>query len=748
MIWSRFVVLRLSRYTGIVGTMILLALGAVTAASAANRNGEAGETLPIWSLSTLEKRLADPDELLIAAADLEAAAARLAQQRTKQGTKLFAGVGGGLSNDTSLDSDDQRYSTYDLRAGVRYPLLGRANAEQRDVVEAETAVLEKEQRLELARRQSLSLLRRSYVLYWSAQEKLRLTQAFLAGEPGQVKLLAHRQQSGYLLESDRLEFHSAFDLARRNQHNLVAASQTALLTIQRLVTISSAFNAAPPDGLVLPVEAAALPRLARENHPSVVLLAKRLQGLEQQIPLARHADTNAHVDLYTAAGVDDAQKHPEYSINLSFSVELPLKGLAQGENHAQQSAQALASKCRRELALERFAVGARVEEALALYRAAEADVAFAVQRLQAAAIRVRENRLRTAMEGDSLERLQQSRFTYYQACIDAVDAQVRQWNALIELVEYAGSRGDGDQGEGKASTASVTDRIDLGLLRGSDGTETRGTAPARKTAAQPSSLSTVFPDGTSLYVWKTAQFQALSQSDPAFVDRLRAAEVRRVLLSLDQQQIDALADPGERARFSSWLNRLRGQGIKAELLLGEPLWILPEHRPKLLAIVSSLATLPFTGLHLDIEPDQLERLHREAPGMLAEWIATLEAARRISPWPLGVSVHPRYVQADQKGADIVLEFERLGISEVVLMVYISNPERVAQVVGPILKRAPQLKFSVAQSVEPELSLEESHYQVGRKAFADRMARLAPLIDAPNLSGLVVQDWNRLQEMQP
>ena len=82
------------------------------------------------------------------------------------------------------------------------------------------------------------------------------------------------------------------------------------------------------------------------------------------------------------------------------------------------------------------------------------------------------------------------------------------------------------------------------------------------------------------------------------------------------------------------------------------------------------------------------------------------------------------------------------------MVYVSNPDRVAQVVQPILKRSPGISFSVAQSVEPELPVQESHYRAGRELFAARMSRLAGLINAPNFAGLVVQDWIRWQEMKP
>lgn len=709
------------------------------------------EFLPVCSLNELEQQLSTPDEVLIAAADLEAGEAQLAQQRSEQGLKLFAGAGTGLTNNTALDGGDRLYTTYELRAGLRYPLLGRADAEERGIVEAQTSVREKEQRLQLVKRQSLSLLRQSYVTYWSAQEKIKLNRAFFTDESRQRQLLTRRQQAGYLLEADRLEFLSAFDLVRRNQETLLAAQRTALHTMQRLTATSVAFTARAPILAISLNDLNGLPESAIETWPSIALLRERLRGLEQQVPLMRNSGANANFDVYTASGIDDTQDAPEYSVGVSLSVELPLGNLAGKGHPAQQSAQALAVKCRRELALERNTIRTRIQEMLALYRASETDIFFATQRLRAAAERVRENGLRTAMEGDSLERLLQSRYAYYQANIDAVDAQARQWNYLISLLEYASTPPEQQKNKQTSQPKTVIDGIDL-LLLGNNATDDPQNGLQRDRTPKHKIDAGSVPHGTldisGLYVWQTKQFKAQVESDPDFLARLQVAGIRRLLLSLDQEQIDALADPSTRAVFSAWLQQSSKRGMKIELLLGEPLWILPEHRPKLLAIIHALADLPFSGLHLDLEPDQLPKQGKQGGVPVKEWVATLKAAKGASPWPLGVSMHPRYFQPPGKRGGLGDTLRRLGVSEVVLMVYVSNPQRVVQLVNPVLKASPGLRFSVAQSVEPELSAEESHSHVGRAQFTARMNRLSPLLHAQNFNGIIVQDWTRWQEMKP
>ena len=82
------------------------------------------------------------------------------------------------------------------------------------------------------------------------------------------------------------------------------------------------------------------------------------------------------------------------------------------------------------------------------------------------------------------------------------------------------------------------------------------------------------------------------------------------------------------------------------------------------------------------------------------------------------------------------------------MLYSTTADRVRAVVAPILAAWPGLRFSLAQSVEPELPATESHFTAGRAEFARRMTALAATFDQANFTGIVVQDWTRWQEMQP
>ena len=65
-----------------------------------------------------------------------------------------------------------------------------------------------------------------------------------------------------------------------------------------------------------------------------------------------------------------------------------------------------------------------------------------------------------------------------------------------------------------------------------------------------------------------------------------------------------------------------------------------------------------------------------------------------------------------------------------------------------MRRWPALRFGVAQSVEPELGKEESHFLAGRAVFARRMDALVRKLALPNFTGIIIQDWSRWQEMGP
>ncbi len=252
----------------------------------------------------------------------------------------------------------------------------------------------------------------------------------------------------------------------------------------------------------------------------------------------------------------------------------------------------------------------------------------------------------------------------------------------------------------------------------------------------------------SVYVWNSRRILYQAKNDPLLWRTLTQYGINRLLLSLDRRQIDGLAQAGNKTDLQRFIARAGTRGIRVALLLGEPLWILPEYRPDLLGIISRLEDLPFSGLHLDLEPDQLDRKKVRRQDLVDNLVRTLQAVTAVSPWPVGVSLHPRYLDPGQS-ISLGNRLTDLGIAEVTLMIYVADPARVSRRALPILKQYPALPIAVAQSVEPVLPAGESYAGKGRHCFRRQMRQLrSTLALAANFTTLVIQSWQDFIELAP
>ena len=88
-----------------------------------------------------------------------------------------------------------------------------------------------------------------------------------------------------------------------------------------------------------------------------------------------------------------------------------------------------------------------------------------------------------------------------------------------------------------------------------------------------------------VYLWESRPW---IEGRAADWEALRRFGIVRLLVSLDAAQIKATATPTGAARLRGFLERAHGAGVSVDLLLGEPLWILPGHRQNLLRIIQQL----------------------------------------------------------------------------------------------------------------------------------------------------------------
>ena len=172
-------------------------------------------------------------------------------------------------------------------------------------------------------------------------------------------------------------------------------------------------------------------------------------------------------------------------------------------------------------------------------------------------------------------------------------------------------------------------------------------------------------------------------------------------------QIRAVSRPDGEHRLRRFVEVAHRHGVAVELLLGEPTWILPGHRRDLLAVLQSLKAFAFDGLHLDMEPNQLD------PALFSEEYLLAQLVRTLA-----------------------------------LMIYVADPDRAAARAMPIIKAYPEIVFSVAVSVESYVDGGVSWASMGRQNARTAMRQLQSALDANRLKQIILQSWSDWERMDP
>ncbi len=366
----------------------------------------------------------------------------------------------------------------------------------------------------------------------------------------------------------------------------------------------------------------------------------------------------------------------------------------------------------------------------------EQTAQFAAVRLAAADAAVEERGLRAVkLEGDVAEQLQRARIQHYGAAKALVEADraMVYWYADWARFETTPC----EAAPGKAGPQ---------LHPPDDVTAARATSTARaaslRTAAQPLDPGivqavTAVAANRALYLWRSAEWlrYAGTELGQHKFAQMHSAGIARLLISLDAGQMRrAMADPLPLVRA---VRSTQEHGLRVELLLGDPGWIRPEQRGRLLAIIDGLKSVPFDGLHLDLEPEQIDSAPDKLPALLGLLAQTLAAASAASPWPLALSIHPRDLEVRVGESSFAQVLLRLRVSPTI-MVYVANPERAVAIAEPLLGHYPQLSFSVALSLEKSLGPQESLWSYPEDERRRRIARVETRLAAGNFSGLTLQ----------
>ncbi|MDR1648453.1 MAG: hypothetical protein LBR88_10575 [Zoogloeaceae bacterium] len=218
---------------------------------------------------------------------------------------------------------------------------------------------------------------------------------------------------------------------------------------------------------------------------------------------------------------------------------------------------------------------------------------------------------------------------------------------------------------------------------------------------------------------------------------------RRLLLSFTAQEWEQLTRD---AQNMSRLERLhlvaRARGVSLELLLGEPTWVLPKGRLRLMSLLRQIPGRFFVMAHLDLERHQLPA-DRQG-NWETQVMKTLREAVAASPIPIALTTHHRELRPG-----FLRALNKAGVREIVPMIYVTNNNRVLEIVHGFPPLPKDMTLSVAQSVERDLPREESSFALGKnQSLAHWRALARQLRTIPNFKSIIIQSWEDYQSAIP
>lgn len=738
---------------------------------------------PLPALEALEPLVGEGPELLAALAALERDEQLRALQEERQGPEVFGGLTYGYSDEPVTETSEETlsYRKVTARAGLAFPLLGSWNRRKIDLLQAEREVLEGRVQAEVVASRNVTALRKAYGLIVFEGKRRAFLEAFLDDEISVEALLAERVRKGFLLEADRLEFLSAFDMARRD----LAGVKWRQIEALQAIRLATGRSWEIPEEPALPLLPGPLPD-GETFLESVGSLAET-RHLDDFIALRRaiaeksdRLDRQAFLELGVTVG-RDFPGSTGTGVYLGLVVREPFGTLTASQDRGRLAALADLERERRAGLVTRIRLEGELMEALVLREYALAAVAAARRRLDAAWEALRVTSLRhEGLAGDTFEKYQQSRYAYLRVALDCLEAQALLFQTEAELVRFAFPPGgplpkrrllheELSKGEARLDPSWLKARAfpESPFLK-PDPLEGPALAvppepasalsrplaaagPLSGAAVKPLLATKPVPEAPkqaplAAYVWDARPFLDSSRRAEE-LDAFRDGGFRRMLLSFRGDQIASFRSEGGRKSLLALLEAARRRSIDVDLLLGDPAWILPESRQELMALIDEMASFPFRGLHLDLEPDSLPGASGRRLKLAGELVRTIDLARARTDRPLSLSVHPRELEGDL-GALVGPGLTRAGLEEVAVMIYSTDAEAVIARFSRLRDAHPALVLALAQSVEAVLSPRESYAHLTRGAFRNRLAYLEESLRSEGFGGIIVQAWKDYREMMP
>lgn len=669
----------------------------------------------VLSLSELLDYVDTAPAVRVVEAELSALNALKQQREAEAGWQWFASAGTGRYRELITEDLRDDYYGRNLALGLRYPLLGSLHRQLAAVSVVESEQQQQQARRYLYRAQQRLALRSAYADWWRAQQEQLWCAKHVDRAQRSRSQLAERLRGGWLLASEARLLDSRWQSVQRRCSGIDVVLDETRFNLQ---TLSGQLVETRHQAAAEMLSAKAQPLSAwlgyLETHPRLQERREQLRLAEQNRQSPWYAGIDSSFSVSQSYEDRSGGAKPGNGLVASISLSTPLDPLSYGRARSDQS-EARHQAAMAQLEADREQLVQALGQALRAHRQAADALPEARQRLEVAALAVREQALR--LEGN----VDQAYLGTMTAELEHGYSELRLVAAWHELwLQQAALQLFLDNGEHQ----SLLGPVQLGWQE-------------IQIAAGPVPAARLKNWRRGTYVWDSSRLLD-GRSRASELGSLRQAGMQRIYLGISAEQL--AAPELLRAQLQTTLGEARALGLEVVLLLGDPHWMLPTGRQALIDLLASLNSLPFSALHLDLEVEQLGWPVPEA--RLRDWLDTLAEVRRVSSWPLEISSHHRWFAAPRPGEPCVpCRLDQRGIRQVSLMIYTRNPERSAELAEGIARRWPGLSFRLAQSVEPQLATEETWNGVPRKQLEVQEKSWRQRLQAASISGIDWQDWS-------
>ncbi len=666
------------------------------------------------TLSSLEQTLRTAPASQAAAAREDARRANWQAEQARSGWRVELGADANYQREV-VDRDRTRnYAGSNAYARLTRPLLGTSERQHRSTIEARGDYRAARLQSRVERAETRARLAAAYVDYLVIDHRRRLADAYLDHAIALEARLGQRHRADRLAASDLHRLTGTVTEARTVTDNAGTRQRHARARLETVV------------GRSLPAFAPTWPGLHQRctdnelpSPASVRAAATELTAARERAAHTDFAGVDANVSLgYSPVFEEGGDRGYQWFAGVSVSVPLALPDY---RGAVRQRLRAEARQARHELAATRARQRERRLRLMSALDNAAVDARQARARLEIARTLLRESerRRRTLTDIDAAVPLHAYN-EWWRASDTLVAARAAYWRIALDMASR--------------------DQLTCELLANAP----KAPAMSPVTANQGESLPPKGPP-MGFYHWRGERF--LNRA-PAVWNELEKTGARRVLVSFRGETLrDLVTDPAPLRRV---IEAAHARDLSIQWLLGDPHWALDEHRGDLVNWLSALGHLGWDGIHLDIEIDHLPDAEARRPALLAGYLETLKRAADVSPVPIGVSIHPRYIERDFGYTCLPCRIAATGIDGIAVMDYRRPRSGVAERFAAMVERIPDLSVTLAVSVEPHLHPDASWRADDPATTRANLTRLARRLDdriGPRFGGILIQDWSNWQSQQ-